>query len=103
MTENSDNDLVSITFLPDDVTILVPKGSAILEAALEHDIKLDHNCSGFCACSSCHVIIREGMDKVSDMTDEEEEQLDEAEGLTLHSRLGCQTRVYGNIIVEIPQ
>jgi 2Fe-2S ferredoxin len=83
-------------------TIEVDEGTTILEACMENAIRLQHNCGGVCACSTCHVIIEEGMENLSEMTDEEEEQLDEAVGLTLKSRLGCQCRIYGNITVFIP-
>lgn len=97
MSEN-----VKITFETEDKTVEVEAGTTILDAALDNHIDIDHNCGGFCACASCHVIILEGMDSISEITDEEEEQLDEAEGLTLKSRLACQAKVYGDVKVEIP-
>ena len=92
-----------VTFLPMNVTVEAKPGQNILEVALANHIPLDHNCGGNCACSTCHVIVREGFDKLPPMSDEESDQLDEAEGLTLTSRLGCQVKVYQDIIVEIPQ
>ncbi|ACF14645.1 ferredoxin [Chloroherpeton thalassium ATCC 35110] len=80
----------------------VLEGTTILEAMQENAIHLQHNCGGVCACSTCHVIIKEGMENLPEMTDEEEEQLDEAVGLTLTSRLGCQCKIYGDITVVIP-
>lgn len=82
--------------------IEVDEGTTILEACMENAIQLQHNCGGVCACSTCHVIIEKGMEHLPEMTDEEEEQLDEAVGLTLKSRLGCQCRIYGDITVFIP-
>lgn len=82
--------------------IEVDEGTSILEACMENAIHLQHNCGGVCACSTCHVIIEKGMEHLPEMTDEEEEQLDEAVGLTLKSRLGCQCRIYGDITVFIP-
>lgn len=82
--------------------IEVDEGTSILEACMENAIRLQHNCGGVCACSTCHVIIEKGMEHLPEMTDEEEEQLDEAVGLTLKSRLGCQCRIYGDITVLIP-
>lgn len=103
-----------ITFLPMNKTVEVdpkdlPYGDhglpgSILDIALEHGVDLDHACGGVCACSTCHVLVREGLDTCNDTTDDEEDQLDEAYGLTPHSRLGCQCVPDGtkNLIVEIP-
>jgi len=55
------------------------------------------------ACTTCHVVVREGEDNLSPMEQDEEDRLDTAEGLTLHSRLGCQAIVKGNVVVEIPK
>jgi 2Fe-2S ferredoxin len=77
---------------------------SILDIALGHGVELDHACGGVCACSTCHVIVRAGLDACSTPTDEEEDELDEAYGLTAHSRLGCQCVPNGrqNLVVEIP-
>src|ERR1700739_1684744 len=75
-----------VTFLPMNVTVEAKPGQNILEIALANHIPLDHNCAGNCACSTCHVIVREGFDNLPTMSDEESDQLDEAEGLTLTSR-----------------
>ncbi len=80
----------------------VEEGTSILDALLENTIHLQHNCGGVCACSTCHVIIKEGMDNLPEITDEEEEQLDEAVGLTLESRLGCQCKIHGPVTIYIP-
>ena len=71
--------------------------------ALDNHIDLEHNCGGNCACTTCHVIIREGMNHLSEMDEDEEDRLDTAEGLTLTSRLGCQARIKGDVVVEIPK
>jgi 2Fe-2S ferredoxin len=92
-----------VTFLPMNVTVEAKAGQNILEIALANHIPLDHNCGGNCACSTCHVIVREGFEKLPSMSEEESDQLDEAEDLTLTSRLGCQVKVYHDIVVEIPQ
>jgi len=80
----------------------VRPGITILDAALDNGIKLDHNCGGNCACSTCHVIVEAGMENLSEMKDEEEDMLDTATGLTLTSRLGCQAQVKGDVKVQIP-
>lgn len=87
----------------DDKEIDVPTGITLLDAALDNGIALDHNCGGNCACSSCHVIVIEGMENLSDMRDDEEDMLDTAVGLTLQSRLACQSQVKGNVKVTIPR
>ncbi|MBS1903583.1 MAG: 2Fe-2S iron-sulfur cluster binding domain-containing protein [Bacteroidetes bacterium] len=88
-----------------NVTCEALVGDSVLDVALANGIDLQHNCGGVCACSTCHVIVKQGMDAFPEMTDDEADQLDEAEGLTLQSRLGCQTRIEkdAEIIVEIPQ
>ncbi len=101
-----------ITFLPLNVTVEVneaeyPYGDhglpgSLLDIALKHDIRLEHNCGGNCACTTCHVIVKEGMEHLSAMQPDEEDRLDMAEGLTLASRLGCQAVVRGDVVVEIP-
>src|SRR5437868_621870 len=90
----------TITFMPMNVEVKVDpsalpysrdgqKGS-ILEIALGHDIEVDHACGGVCACSTCHVVVREGFDSIPPATEDEEDQLDNAPGLEPHSRLACQ-------------
>ena len=77
---------------------------SILDIALAHGIELDHACGGVCACSTCHCIVREGLEGCSEMGDCEDEELSFAPGLTPKSRLGCQTVPDGsrNLVVEIP-
>ncbi len=87
--------------LPPDT---IGRAGSILDLALAHGVELDHACGGVCACSTCHVIVREGLDTCSEAGDEEEDQLDEAYGLTPQSRLACQCVPDGTkpIVVEIP-
>lgn len=77
---------------------------SILDIALAHGVELDHACGGVCACSTCHVIVREGLDACNEASDEEEDGLDEAYGLTPQSRLACQCVPDGTkpIVVEVP-
>ena len=75
---------------------------SFLDIALNSGVHLEHACGGNCACTTCHVIIREGEENVSEMEDDEEDRLYMADGLTLHSRLGCQAVVRGDVTVEIP-
>jgi ferredoxin, 2Fe-2S len=77
---------------------------SLLDTALGHHIEIDHACGGVCACSTCHVIVRDGLDTCSEPGDEEEDQLDEAYGLTANSRLACQCIPNGkkDLVVEVP-
>ena len=78
------------------------KPESILDIALNHGIQLEHACGGSCACTTCHVIVKAGDDNLSPAEDDELDRLDMAPGLTLHSRLGCQAVVTGDVSVEIP-
>lgn len=82
-------------------TVEAQAGESILDVALNHDIPLAHACGGFCACTTCHVIVKSGEAGLTAMEEEEEERLDRAGDITLHSRLGCQARVHGDVTVEI--
>jgi 2Fe-2S ferredoxin len=66
---------------------------SILDVLLGHGIHLEHACGGNCACTTCHVIVREGTRRLSPAAEEEEDLLDKAPGLTPTSRLGCQAVV----------
>jgi 2Fe-2S ferredoxin len=78
------------------------KPESILDVALNCGIQLEHACGGSCACTTCHVIVKAGDDNLSPAEDDELDRLDMAAGLTLHSRLGCQAVVKGDVTVEIP-
>ena len=96
---------MKVTFLPLNISVEVDVGTSILEAALENGVNLDHNCGGVCACTTCHVIVKRGDDSLSEIDDAEDDRLSQAEGLTLHSRLGCQAVVESgdeDVTVEIP-
>ena len=75
---------------------------SILDIALHFGVHLEHACGGNCACTTCHVIVKDGDGNLSEMDECEEDRLDMAPGLTLHSRLGCQAVVTGDVVVEIP-
>ena len=103
-----------ITFLPDEETIEVDPAKlpytrdgepgSILEIALGHGVDIDHSCGGVCACSTCHVIVRQGLESCQPASEDEEDQLDLAPGLTPQSRLACQAVPDGScdLVVEIP-
>jgi 2Fe-2S ferredoxin len=77
---------------------------SILDIALASGIEIDHACGGVSACSTCHVIVREGLNSCSAAEDAEEDMLDKAPGLTPQSRLACQCVPSGrsHLVVEIP-
>jgi len=104
----------TVTFLPMNVTVEVDPDElpyqetglpgSILDIALKNGIELDHACGGVCACSTCHCVVQEGEESLSEMSDSEDEQLTFAPGLTPTSRLACQSVADGsrNLVVFIP-
>ena len=78
---------------------------SILNEALKFGIEIDHSCGGVCACSTCHIIVRQGLNSCNEATEDEEDMLDLAPGLEPNSRLACQCIPNGSekIIVEIPE
>lgn len=77
---------------------------SILEIALGNGVVIDHSCGGVCACSTCHVIVQEGLESCSEATDDELDMVDTARGVTTESRLACQCVPDGScdLVVEIP-
>lgn len=78
------------------------KKGSLLDIALNNGLHLEHACGGSCACTTCHVIVRSGDHNLSEADDDELDRVEQAAGLTLHSRLGCQCVVSGDVTVEIP-
>lgn len=77
---------------------------SILDIALASDVTMEHACGGNCACTTCHVYVQEGMENLSEPTEQEEYMLDRAWCLKMNSRLACQARVLrGVVVVEIPE
>ncbi len=82
-------------------------GQSILQAALGQGVEIDHACGGVCACSTCHVKVKQGFDCFPEATDDELDQLDEARDVGLDSRLACQAKLErmpedGTIEVVVP-
>ena len=75
---------------------------SLLDVALNFGVPLEHACGGSCACTTCHVVVRQGMEHLSEMEDEEADRLDTAWDLTTESRLGCQAIVSGDVVAELP-
>ena len=103
-----------ITFLPANVTMEVDPSVeryghnglplSVLDISEGADVGIDHSCGGVCACSTCHVYVREGAESCNPASADEEDQLDNARGLELDSRLSCQCVPDGtqDVVVEIP-
>jgi ferredoxin, 2Fe-2S len=77
---------------------------SLLRIALAAGVPIEHACGGVCACATCHVIVRQGLDACNPPDEDEEDQLDEAVGVTRLSRLACRTVPSGaaDLVVEIP-
>ncbi len=93
----------TVTFLPAEKSAEVRPGTSLLDAAEAAGVELPSNCGGVCACTTCHVWIERGEDSLSEIEDREDDKLQEASGLSPHSRLGCQAKVAdGDVVVRIP-
>jgi 2Fe-2S ferredoxin len=89
---------------PQGAEFEAPAGVSICDALLEHDVDIEHACEKSCACTTCHVILREGFDSLEPAEDKEEDLLDKAWGLEANSRLSCQARVAdADLTVELPR
>ncbi len=89
---------------PEGSVIEVEPGITICDAALENDINIEHACEKSCACTTCHVIVREGFDSLEEATELEEDYLDKAWGVEPDSRLSCQSVVEDeDLVIEIPK
>ncbi len=89
---------------PEGAVVDAAAGESICDAALRAQVEIEHACDRACACTTCHVIVREGFASLSDMDDLEADLLDQAWGLEPDSRLSCQARVAeSDLVVEIPR
>lgn len=107
--------IVRVTFLPEGRTVEFKYGTmpydhhgkpmSFLDVAENFGIFLDHACGGSCACTTCHIWVKEGGQGISEADDDELDRLDMAADLQLSSRLGCQAVITGpgNYVVEIPK
>lgn len=99
-----------VIFLPNDelcpegAVVEADEGQTILEVAKKNDIEIEHACEMSCACTTCHVIVREGFDSLEESDELEDDMLDKAWGLEPESRLSCQAQVSDeDLVVEIPK
>jgi 2Fe-2S ferredoxin len=89
---------------PEGREIRAEPGKTICETLLQHYIAIEHACEQSCACTTCHVIVRQGFASLNEATEEEEDLLDKAWGLTPQSRLSCQAVIgQADLVVEIPR
>ncbi len=89
---------------PDGKTFEAEKGVSICDNLLANGIEIEHACEKSCACTTCHVIVREGLSSLSPSTEDEDDLLDRAWGLTPQSRLSCQAIVDDDdLLIEIPR
>jgi len=91
-------------FCPDGDVIEAKNGDSICDTLLKNHIEIEHACDKVCACTTCHVIIREGFDTLPPSDDLEDDMLDKAWGLSPKSRLSCQSIIQNDdITIEIPK
>ncbi len=91
-------------YCPQGTEISAAPGTSICEALLENHIAIEHACDMSCACTTCHVVVREGFASLNALDETEEDLLDRAWGLEPNSRLACQAILaQGNLVVEIPK
>ena len=91
-------------YCPQGAQVQAPAGTSICEALLEHGIAIEHACEMSCACTTCHVIVKQGLASLGEMDESEEDLLDRAWGLEPQSRLSCQAILaQQDVTIEIPK
>lgn len=96
--------LPHVELCPDGAVIEANQGESVCDTLLDNDIDIDHACDKVCACTTCHVIVREGYRSLNSPQENEEDLLDKAWGLEPLSRLSCQAIVGDtDLVVEIPK
>ena len=90
---------------PEGAVFEATPGESVCDALLEHGIEIEHACEKSCACTTCHVIVREGFEALTPSEEDEDDLLDKAWGLEPTSRLSCQTQVPQDkdLVIEIPR
>jgi 2Fe-2S ferredoxin len=91
-------------YCPNGAEVSAPAGTSICEALLENHINIEHACEMSRACTTCHVIVREGFESLEASEEEEDDLLDRAWGLQPNSRLSCQAILaHNDLVIEIPK
>ena len=110
LMNSKDNDMPKLIFLPHEdicpegAVLDIEPGTSICDAALAHGIAIEHACEKSCACTTCHVIVREGGDSLEPPDELEDDMLDKAWGLEPDSRLSCQACIADeDLVVELPK
>lgn len=96
--------LPHVELCPEGTVIEAEPGTTVCDSLLANGVDIEHACEKSCACTTCHVIVREGFESLNEAEEEEEDLLDKAWGLEPQSRLSCQARVAETpLVVEIPR
>lgn len=96
--------LPHLELCPDGAAFEATPGVSICQSLLDNDIEMDHACDQVCACTTCHVVVREGYKTLNAASDNEDDLLDKAWGLEPNSRLSCQAIVGStDLVIEIPK
>jgi 2Fe-2S ferredoxin len=96
--------LPHVEICPEGAVIEAKEGESICRSLLDNGIPIEHACEMSCACTTCHVVVREGFDALAPIGEEEEDLLDKAWGLEPNSRLSCQAVVGGTpLVIEVPR
>jgi 2Fe-2S ferredoxin len=89
---------------PEGAVLEAKPGDNLIELALDNGIEVEHACEMSCACTTCHVVVREGFDSLEESDDLEDDLLDKAWGLEPDSRLSCQVEIGDeDLVIEIPK
>ena len=92
------------TLAPNGAKFEAPEGETLCDALLRQGIAIEHACEKSCACTTCHIVVREGFNSLDEQEEKEEDMLDMAWGLTPLSRLSCQAKVRAApLTIEIPK
>ncbi len=96
--------LPHVELCPDGAVIEAESGMTVCDALLANDIEIEHACEKSCACTTCHIIVREGLESLPAANEEEDDLLDKAWGLEPNSRLSCQATIQQqDLVIEIPK
>jgi 2Fe-2S ferredoxin len=96
--------LPHIELCPEGAAIEATSGTTICDTLLANGIEIEHACEKSCACTTCHVIVREGLESLTEAEEKEEDLLDKAWGLEPNSRLSCQAVIMSqDLVIEIPK
>jgi len=96
--------LPHVELCPDGALIDAPAGMSLCDALLANDVHIEHACEKSCACTTCHVVVREGFDTLTPSEEKEDDLLDKAWGLEPNSRLSCQVMLgAADLTIEIPK